>query len=115
MYDLGIAGVLGFIFVTMIDRIWFKIDYKKAEKGLEILEHYHWGILLLAIAPFFINYSLVTSFGLLGMGTAFIYHEAKQKNFFSYDSKHFRLSALIGIVIAIFAIITYFLIPTIFV
>ncbi len=108
MFEIAMAAVLGFLFITIIDRIWFRIDYKKVEKGLEVMEHYHYGLLLFALAPFFIEYSLVTSFGLLGMGTAFIYHESKQRNFFAHQSVHFKGSTIIGVTLAIIAIVLYF-------
>jgi len=112
-YDIALAAVLGFLFITLIDRIWFRIDYKKVEKGLEVMEHYHYGLLLFALAPFFIEYSLITSFGLLGMGTAFIYHESKQRNFFAHKSVHFKNSTIIGLSLTGLAAFLYFYLPTV--
>lgn len=93
-----LAGILGFQFVTIIDRLWFAIDYKKTEKGLEVLEHYHFGIALLAVSFVFIQIPIL-AFALLGMGAAFIYHESKQKNYFAHQSTHFKGSTIIGVVL----------------
>ncbi len=111
MFDLLLVGILGFLFITIIDRLWFAIDYKKAEKGLEVLEHYHYGIALLGIAFILTAQIEVLAYLLLGMGTAFIYHESKQKNYFSHKSKHFKPSLAIGLVLTAITITVYFLIP----
>ena len=50
LFTFLLTGILGFQFITIIDRIWFRINYKKAEKGLEVIEHYHHGIGLFAIS-----------------------------------------------------------------
>lgn len=114
MYELILTGILGFLGITIVDRVWFLIDYKKAEKGLEVLEHYHYGIALMGaavvLAPFM---SLFITYAMLGAGTAFIYHESKQKNFFAYTSSHFRGSATIGLILAAISIFSYFYLPTI--
>ena len=101
-----LALFLGFIFVTIIDRLWFAIDYKKAEKGLEVLEHYHFGIVLLAIFPW-ITFASSLSFVIFAAGAAFIYHESKQKNYFAHKSTHAKGSTIIGIVLCIISIISY--------
>lgn len=93
-----LAGILGFQFVTIIDRLWFAIDYKKTEKGLEVLEHYHFGLGLLVISFIFIQIPIL-AFALLGMGAGFIYHESKQKNYFAHQSTHFKGSTIIGVVL----------------
>lgn len=108
LFTFILAGILGFLFITLIDRMWFRIDYKKAEKGMEVLEHYHYGIALLALSFVLIQPILILAFALLGMGTAFIYHESKQKNFFAHQSTHFKGSTVIGLIIAAIAVFSYF-------
>ena len=110
MFVLILCGILGFQFITIIDRVWFSIDYKKAEKGLEVLEHYHYKFPLWIIAFVIFEYSPALSFGLIGMGSAFFYHETKQKNYFAHNSPHFKGSTIIGIALGVITIITYILV-----
>jgi hypothetical protein len=107
IFQAILAGALGFIFVTIIDRVWYEIDYKKAEKGLEVLEHYHYGIGLFAVSFLFVEHIPVLAVGLLGMGAAFIYHESKQKNYFSVTSTHFKSSLAIALGLCAIAIFAY--------
>ena len=104
-----LSGLVGVFFITIIDRIWFEIDYKKTEKGLEFLEHYHYGIALIAIAIITIESIPILAGGLVGMGAIFIYREERQKNCFAYKSSHFKLSSAIGIglVAVTIAILSY--------
>ena len=109
IFDLIALGV-GATWAVLIDQIWFKIDYKKAEKGLEVLDHYHHGIALLIIASVF-NHFVPSSFSLfvLGFGLVFIIAEAKQGNPFAYGSSHFRATSAIGIILCITLIIVLFI------
>jgi len=107
MLDFFLVSFIGFMVITLIDRVWFRIDYKKAEKGLEVLEHYHYGIVLLAILPFVMIHSQLLAFGFFGAGAAFIYHESKQKNFFAHHSTHAKNSTIIGIILCVIAITLY--------
>lgn len=109
--ELILAGIIGFLGVTIIDRVWFLIDYKKAEKGLEVLEHYHYLFIAWIGAFLIVEYIPVLAYGLIGAGTAFFYHEAKQKNFFSYTSTHFKQSTIIGVVLAAITIAVYLITP----
>ena len=83
------------------------ITNKKTEKGLEVLEHYHYGIALIAIAIILIQHIPYLAIALLGAGAAFIYHESKQKNYFAHKSPHFKGSTIIGIALIIIAITSY--------
>lgn len=107
IFVLILCGILGFQFITIIDRIWFAIDYKKVEKGLEVLEHYHYGIVLMTISFIFIDLIPFMAFILLGMGASFIYHESKQKNYFAHKSTHFKGSLLIGLILSVISISSY--------
>ena len=108
MIYLALSGILGFLAVTIIDRIWFMIDYKKAERGLESLEHYHYGMALMgAGALLWGMIPDICAFFVIGAGGAFVYHEAKQKNLFSYSSSHFTQSTLIAFGILCGMILSY--------
>lgn len=104
-------------FVTMIiDTLWWKIDYKKAERGLEVLEHYHIGIALLIGAVVTNLFYQPASWFLGGMGLLFVFAEWHQSveiagkkvipgKPFAYGSKHFKGSSIIGIILAVFLLI----------
>lgn len=120
-----ILFILGAFLVFVIDIIWWNIDFKKAEKGLEVHEHYHLGLELL-IAGIGIAYIVeLPVYFLLGTGFAFIMAEWRQTveirktvdgqdtiqkvvpgHPFAYGSTHFKQSTTIGIsLIALLSII----------
>jgi len=90
------------------------VKFSKVEKGMEFLEHYHHGLFLIiiGIVVWHLNNEML-SVGLLFAGFTFIACEARQKNDFAIHSSHVLLSTVIGIILTIIAIFTYFLIPTI--
>ncbi|MGI9229914.1 MAG: hypothetical protein ACR2P9_08660 [Gammaproteobacteria bacterium] len=107
------AGGVG---AMIIDVLWWNINYKKVEKGLEVLEHYHMGIILM-IGAVLINlvYQPVSLF-LIGMGFVFIvaeWHQSVEKSGkkiipgkpFAYGSKHFKQSSAIGAGLGVFLLI----------
>jgi len=100
---LIISTFLGFIISIILDRIWFSIDYKKIEKGFKILEHYHFGIILISVG-FIISIQIISYF-IIGVGMGLIYCESKQKNCFAFKSEHFRNSSIIGILLIIIVIL----------
>lgn len=106
--ELVLSLILGFLGITILDRIWFLIDYKKIEKGMESLEHFHWGLVLFGISFVLYEYIPIIAYAMVGAATAFIYHESKQKNFFAYTSTHFKKSAVIGLGITAVIIFLYF-------
>ena len=98
------GGVAAMIF----DTYWWNINFKKVEKGFEVLEHYHFGIILM-IAAVIVNlvYDPAAWF-LVGMGFVFIMGEWHQSveihkgkvipgKPFAYGSKHFKGSTAIGV------------------
>ena len=97
--ELLLSAFLGFILVTILDRRWFDIDHKKIEKGYEVIEHYHWGIVLIGISIVIMIHLPVMAYLVLGAGMGLVYHESKQKNYFAQKSNHFRNSSIIGIVL----------------
>jgi len=66
--ELFLSAFLGFILVTILDRRWFDIDHKRIEKGFEVIEHYHFGIILIGIAVFVFSFSQIISYALLSAG-----------------------------------------------
>ena len=91
-----LLAVAGFIVITILDKAWFKLDYKRIEKGFEVVEHYHWGIALIGVGIFIIEYLPYLAYFAAGAGIGLIYHESRQKNYFAHKSTHFRSSAVIG-------------------
>jgi|APSaa5957512535_1039671.scaffolds.fasta_scaffold13335_4 hypothetical protein len=107
--ELLLSAFLGFIGITILDRRWFDSDHKKIEKGYEVIEHYHWGIGLIAIGIIIITYLPYVAYLIFGAGMGLVYHEAKQKNYFAHKSTHFLSSTIIGVVLCIVTITIYFL------
>lgn len=105
-----LSAFIGFIIVTVLDRVWFDVDHKKIEKGYEVIEHYHLLTPLWIIAFIMFEYSSALSYGLLAMGATFFYRECRQKNYFAYHSNHFKNSTIIGIVGIVITIIAYVLV-----
>ena len=100
---------LGFLGITIIDRVWFFIEYKKAERGLEVLEHYHYGIIAIGISIIIFEIINPLAVALMAIGFGFIYHEAKQERLFAWSSPHFKPSTIIGVSLAGVTIIIYFI------
>jgi len=108
---LIISIFLGFIISLILDRIWFSVDYKKIEKGFEILEHYHFGITLMGVG--FIIPIHIISYFIIGLGAGFIYMETKHTHCFAYQSGHFTKSSIIGIILCIVFILSVHLLTNI--
>lgn len=107
---------IGGIITMLIDVVWWRIDYKKAEKGMEILEHYHMGIALFIAAVVIHSFYTPMSWLMAGMGFMFVFAEWHQTieiagkkvvpgKPFAYGSKHFKQSSIIGIILAVFLLI----------
>lgn len=113
--------VLGTFLVFIIDILWWNIDFKKAEKGMEAHEHYHVGIELLIVGLVVSFFNDLPSYFLIGAGFAFIMAEWRQTveikktvngevitqkvvpgHPFAYGSTHFKQSTIIGIGLTIF-------------
>ena len=116
--------ILGAFAVFLVDIIWWTIDFKKVEKGLEFHEHYHVGLELLIIS---IALSYIDNFFiylLVGAGFAFIMAEWRQTveiadkkvqpgHPFAYLSLHFHESTIVGIIL-VGILVTLVIIKTIF-
>ena len=107
--ELFLSAFLGFIIITILDRIWFDIDHRSIERGFEVIEHYHFGITLIGAGIVIIAYSPIIAFFSLGAGMGLIYHEAKQDDYFAVQSSHFKSSSIIGVVLCLVTILIYFL------
>jgi len=86
---LIISIFLGFIISLILDRILFRLDYKKIKKGFEILEHYHFGIILIGIG-LIISIPII-SYIIIGLGIGFIYMETKHIHYFAYKPGNFNI------------------------
>ena len=96
---------LGFILGLILDKVWFHINYSKYEKGFEVIEHYHFGLVCFVFGILFdLNF-------LFGLGLALNLAEWSQDHFFAYHSDHFKHSTIIGL--GIFAVVICSLIQTI--
>lgn len=102
-------AIAGFFTTFVLDRIWFSIDYKKAEKGLEVHEHYHVALELhlVSIVMWIIHVDILAVF-LIGAGVGFFLLEAFQDNAFACTSKHFRASTYVGVGLAILVMIAVY-------
>lgn len=104
-----LAVGIGILLVTILGQLWLKkIEYKKTGK-IQILEHYHFGIMLVAVGVLFHEVGIVMH-ALIGSGFAFFYQEAKQNHLFAYGSTHFKKSTVIGILLTAATIIILVLI-----
>ncbi|MEM2233838.1 MAG: hypothetical protein QXP81_09915 [Nitrososphaerota archaeon] len=102
-----IPFLLGFLFGLVLDRIWWESGASKYDKGVAVLEHYHWGLLSWIISYFV---PLIVSFFLWGLGLALVLAEWAQigewengtwrrGHPFAYGSNHFASSTIIGAVL----------------
>lgn len=107
---------VGAITSMIIDTVWWHVNYKKIEKGFEVLEHYHIGLIALIISVISYQFVQPISIFLAGMGLFFIvaeWHQAveihKKKVIpgkpFAYGSEHFKQSSIIGITLAVILLI----------
>jgi hypothetical protein len=99
-----ILFLLGLLLGLVLDRAWWEGKFNKYEKGVEELEHYHWGLLswiLAYLAPLWLSQVL------WGLGAALVLAEWAQVGEwengewrrghpFAYGSGHFRASTAIG-------------------
>lgn len=101
MIELIFMFIMGLALGALLDVFWFNINYSKYEKGFEVFEHYHVGILLGMIGvifsqPFF-----------LGLFIILFVKESDQTHPFALGSDHFRNSTIIGLVTFICLLCVY--------
>jgi len=99
-----ILFLLGLLLGLVLDRVWWEGGFDKYEKGVEELEHYHWGLMswiLAYLTPLWLSQVL------WGLGAALVLAEWAQVGEwengewrrghpFAYGSNHFRASTAIG-------------------
>jgi Na+/melibiose symporter-like transporter len=104
-----ILFLLGLLLGLVLDRAWWEGKFSKYEKGVEELEHYHWGLLswiLAYLTPLWLSQVL------WGLGAALVLAEWAQVGEwengrwrrghpFAYGSNHFKVSTAIGAGLAI--------------
>lgn len=113
--------ILGAFIGITIDVIWWKIDFKKAEKGFEAHEHYHIAFELFIVALIINHFTQYTwiSLTLSAIGVAFFVAEwlqgvevvdrkVKAGHQFAYGAPHFKASTIIGVGLTILTILVYF-------
>ena len=99
-----IAFLLGLLAGLVLDRVWWESGANKYDKGLEALEHYHWGLVCWIAA---ILAPTTVSQVLWGLGAALVLSEWaqigewgdgywKRGHPFAYGSSHFAASTAIG-------------------
>jgi hypothetical protein len=105
----------------ILDTLWWDgINYKKAEKGLEFLEHYHFGLIMLigAIVVYASNielYLFLTGVGLFflaaewAQGIVVLNKKVVPGHRFAYQSKHFVASTAIGTVLVVILVSLIFI------
>jgi hypothetical protein len=107
--DGMILFLLGLLLGLVLDRVWWEGKFNKYEKGVEELEHYHWGLLswiLAYLTPLWLSQVL------WGLGAALVLAEWAQVGEwengewrrghpFAYGSNHFRVSTAIGVALAV--------------
>lgn len=113
-----IVFLLGMLIGLVLDRVWWESALNKYEKGVEELEHYHWGLL-----AWIVSYltPLIVSELLWGLGAALVIAEWAQTGKwengrwvkghpFAYKSRHFLKSTAIGVVLVVLLLIPLLLI-----
>ena len=88
-----------------LDYLWRKTGVSKYEKGLEVFEHYHWGLAFLILMRILVKLSGIF-LSLAGIGISFILAEITQKHPFALKSKHVLPSTIIGSTLFILLIFT---------
>jgi hypothetical protein len=109
-----ILFLLGLLLGLVLDRVWWEGKFDKYEKGVEELEHYHWGLvswILAYLTPLWLSQVL------WGLGAALVLAEWAQVGEwengnvwrrghpFAYGSNHFKASTAIGVALSIVLIL----------
>ena len=94
--------LLGLALGAALDYPWRKTGVNKYERGVEALEHYHWGLVFLIVAKLF-------DFGAIyaGVGLYLILVELTQKHPFAIKSDHDLPSTMFGLILVIILIFAF--------
>lgn len=96
---------LGLMVGVTLDFLWRKTGIGKHERGLEVFEHYHWGLTLLILMRILLKFS-GAFLSLAGIGVIFILAEIFQKHPFAFKSNHELPSTIIGVILFFLLILT---------
>jgi len=94
---------LGLAVGILLDYLWRRTGISKYERRVEMLEHYHWGFILLILA----RIVKILSVTLAGIGLFLVFVELTQRHPFAIKSSHEFLSTIIGVILAIPLILAY--------
>lgn len=87
--DFNIFAI-GIIIGLIIDSVWWHLPYKKIEKGYEIMEHYHFALIVGM-------FTVITGNPIFaGIMVALFLGEWSQDHQFAYGSTHFKSSTIVG-------------------
>jgi hypothetical protein len=87
--------ILGVLIGIFIDALWWRSGIKKYEKGHEVWEHYHFG-LIIGIFGIILSQPI-----LLGIMIILVLKESSQDHPFAIKSTHFLVSTIMGVSISI--------------
>jgi hypothetical protein len=90
--------LMGLAIGVAIDQLWTKTSINKYERRLELLEHYHWGLVILMLARLLHTFSKLTLSG-AGLASIFILLEVVQEHPFAFRSDHQVSSTIVGILL----------------
>jgi len=94
---------LGLAVGILFDLLWRRTGISKYEGKVEMLEHYHWGLILLILA----RIVKILSATFAGMGLYLVFAELTQRHPFATESNHELSSTIIGLILAILLILAY--------
>jgi hypothetical protein len=90
--------LIGLAVGVAIDHLWTKTSINKYERRLEVLEHYHWGLVVLMLTKMLQIFSKLT-FSFAGLASIFILLEVVQEHPFAVGSDHQVSSTIVGILL----------------
>ncbi len=102
-----VFGFLGLAVGIFLDFVWRNTGIHKYEKDLEALEHYHWGLILLTLVRALLSF-IEISLSFMGIGVTFIVAELVQNHPFAIRSNHQLSSTIIGFLLILLTIFTWF-------
>lgn len=96
MVYLICSFLIGLAVGVAIDLLWTRTSLNKYERRLEVLEHYHWGLVALMLTRVLQTFVKLT-YALAGLASIFILLEVMQEHPFAFRSDHQMSSTSVGI------------------